>query len=415
MTYTEAVSYLTGLQPAGMQMGLERMQHASVALSHPEAAYPSIHIAGTNGKGSTAAMIAAMLTSNGYKVGLYTSPMVTDLTDIILINEQPIDKALFAECVTEVADAVPSGLSEYECLTTAVFLCFKKAKIDIAVIECCLGGETDATNILPPPLCAVFTPIALDHTAILGNTIEEIAACKSGIIKPSCDVICAPSMNHEALGVIYEKASATGSTVYQPTLSNECDIGPYGTRFLYHDHSVTLRMVGLHQQENAYCALEVINCLRRRGYQLDADTCFQALENTALPCRQEIISTDPFTVLDGSHNPHGISALCKTLDTLKLKQATLIIGMLADKDVVTCLQMLSPYFKQIICCTPNNSARALAANDLAAIASEIHPHVSVIEDPVEAYRYIKKSSAPIVVGGSFYTASVVRRYIVSSD
>ena len=415
MTYTEAVMYLKNLQPVGIQMGLERMQQASALLSHPEAAYPCVHIAGTNGKGSTAAMIAAMLTANGYKTGLYTSPMVTEITDMILINGQPINKERFAECVTEVATAVPRGLSEYECLTTAVFLCFQKEQIDVAVIECCLGGETDATNIVPPPLCAVFTPIALDHTGILGDTIEKIAACKSGIIKPACDVVCAPSMNPEALGVIFEKSFSTGSTVYQPKTEGPCNINTHGTHFTYQNQAVSLKMIGYHQQENAYTALEVMNQLKKYGYTYDLAKSIQAIQNTVLPCRQELVSSEPFLMLDGAHNPHGVNALCKTLDALHLEHATLIIGMLADKDIRYCLQSLSPYFEHIVCCTPDKTTRALPANKLAAIASDIHPSVSVMDDPVNAYLDAKKASAPIVVGGSFYTASVIRRYIRSSE
>ena len=413
MTYAQAVNYLKNLRPVGMQMGLERMQHASKQLLHPEAAYPCVHIAGTNGKGSTSAMIASMLTANGYNVGLYTSPMVTDLTDMIVINERPVSEDRLAECITKVATAVPQGLSEYECLTMAAFLCFQLEHVDIAVIECCLGGETDATNILPTPLCAVFTPIALDHTGILGDTVEKIATCKSGIIKPSCDVVCAPTMTPEALGVLYEKAYATGSTVYQPQITEPCDVSSRGTRFLYQDHAITLNMLGAHQQENAYIALEVMNRLAEHGYSSNIQKSIYALQNTALPCRQEIRSYDPFLMLDGAHNPHGINALCESLKIFHLEHATLIIGMLADKDVVCCLRALCPFFETIICCTPINTTRALSAKQLAVIANDLHPHVTVVEDPIEAYLDAKKASVPIVIGGSFYTASAVRRFITS--
>ena len=411
MTYSQAVDYLKNLQPIGIQMGLERMKQASDALQHPEASYPAVHITGTNGKGSTARMIAAALTANGYKVGLYTSPMITELTDMILIDGKPIDKVLFADCINEAA-SLGVGLSEYECLTTALFLCFSKEKIDIAVIECCLGGETDATNIIPAPLCAVFTPVALDHTAILGNSIEEIAACKCGIIKPSCDVICAPTMHPDALGVIFNKACATGSTVYLPTIQEQARIQRNGTSFNFHGNAVSLRMIGLHQQENALVALETVNCLQQQGYRLDITKTLSALQNTTMPCRQEILSDDPFILLDGAHNPHGIDALCKTLQLLSIKNAVLVIGMLADKDVSTCLNTVSPYFRSIICCTPPHVTRALSADELGRIARHTHPEVIVIDDPVEAFLHAKKISESIVVGGSFYTASAIRQHIL---
>ncbi len=409
MTYSQATAYLESLKPAGMQMGLERMIGACKALGNPERGYPVIHIAGTNGKGSTARMIAAMLTANGYRTGLYTSPAVTDTRDMILIDGTPISEERFADCISQIADTVDLHISEYECLTTAVFLYFKQEQVDVAVIECCLGGETDATNIIPPPLCAVFTPISLDHTAILGNTLEEIARVKSGIMKSSCDIVCAPSMSPEALGVIFEKASKAGSVVHIPAHNNGSTTTQTGTSFVYADQTVTLILIGAHQHENALTALEVMECLKRRGYRFDILRSLNALERVTMPCRQELISRDPIILLDGAHNPHGIRALCETIKVLGITNATLVIGMLADKDVRSCLEMLTPFFSKIICCTPPDTLRALPAHSLAEIASQLHDQVSITEDPVEAFQIAKKSPTPIVVGGSFYTSSVVRR------
>ncbi len=402
MNYIEALTYLEHLKSVGMQMGLERMIRACDMLGNPERAFPSVHIAGTNGKGSTARMIADMLTANGYRTGLYTSPAVTDLRDMILIDGTPVSKECFASCIAEIAAYPSLGLSEYECLTTAVFLCFAKEKVDIAVIECCLGGDTDATNVLPPPLCAVFTPIALDHTAILGNTIEEIASHKSGIIKRGCDVVCASSMSPDALGVIFEKASQNGCTVHIPA----------ETAPIFREQEIRLSLLGEHQLENAHTALEVMSCLNKRGYRFDTFQSLAALQYVRMPCRQELVSNNPMILLDGAHNPHGIAALCNTLKEIGTTDSTLVIGMLADKDVETCIKMLVPLFDRIICTTPVGTPRALPAEQLACIVSRYHDTVNIIDDPAKAFAQCKKNPGNlIVVGGSFYTASAVRREI----
>ncbi len=412
MTFTDALTYLEQLKPAGMQMGLERMLHASQTLGYPEHAFRTVHIAGTNGKGSTARMIAAMLTANGYRTGLYTSPCVTTLCDMILIDGKPISEQEFADCVERVATAVPQGLSEYECLTAAVYCYFQSRQVDIAVIECCLGGRDDATNSLPPPLCAVFTPIALDHTAILGNTLEEIAGIKSGIVKTGCDVVCAPTMPAEVLGVIMEATAEKGDTLYMPSYGDRATVDRNGTHFVYGDNKVQLSLIGKHQHENALTALEVMRCLQHRGYRSDESVSIKALANVTMPCRTEILSREPFVMLDGAHNPHGITALCDTLRLLELQNITLVIGMLTDKDVDTCLQMLAPFCGQIFCCTPPDTPRAMTGAELATVAAKYHQNVHIIDDPVCAYSQAKKNTDhSIVVGGSFYTAGAVRRSI----
>lgn len=414
MTYPQSIAYLEQLRSVGMQMGLERMQIACAALGHPEHAYPTVHIAGTNGKGSTAHMIAAMLSANGHRTGLFSSPAVTDIRDTILVDGDPISEDDFAACITAVVDAVPNGLSEYECLTTAMLWYFQQKQVDIAVIECCLGGESDTTNIIPSPLCAVFTPVALDHTAILGSTISEITACKSGIIKPSCDVVCAPSMPVEALGVIFEKAASTASTVYAPKVNTPAQTDVNGTRFMYGELPITLSMLGAHQQENAITALTVMNCLSRRGIHIKPEVCADALASVVMPCRAEIVSRDPLILLDGAHNPHGMRALCDSLNTIKAAPITLVIGMLADKDTDECLRLLAPYCKQIFCCTPPHTTRAMAGSVLMTVAAKYHHAVTLIDDPVAAFQAAKKAAqqTPIVVGGSFYTAAAVRRILI---
>ncbi len=417
MTYTEACDYIASLRTAGMQMGLERMERGVEALGHPERAFHSVHIAGTNGKGSTAYMIAAMLQSGGYSVGRYTSPYLTTYRDMLWIDGELLSEEAFAACTDIVRNAVPTGLSEYECLTLIAFEAFRRRGVRIAVIECCLGGLTDATNVIPAPLCAVFTPIARDHTAILGETVEEITLQKSGIAKPPCDIVCAPSMDEGALGIVYEKAALGGQRIYQPSFPAEPpNVTASGTHFVWNRRDVSLRMLGAHQAENALTALQTIQCLCRHGYAVEDDTAVAALQAVTLPCRQELVSDDPWILLDGAHNPHGIRALTTLLQQLDRTPVTLVIGMLSDKDADQCLSMLTPFCEQILCCTPPNTARALAAYRLAAVARRYHDSVTVCDDPIQALENAKKATRhPIVVGGSFYTAKAVRQALLSQN
>ncbi len=413
MTYTQAISHIHSLRQVGMQMGLDRIQEACKRLSHPEAAYPAVHIAGTNGKGSTATMIAAILSASGYRVGLFTSPVLTTERDIIQINGQAVSEERFVACVERVHEAMPSGLSEYEFLTAVTFCCFEEEHIDIAVIECCLGGETDVTNVIPPPLCAVFTPIAIDHTSILGNTVEEIAKQKSGIAKAPADIVCAPHISEEAMAVLFEKAAVQGQTVYSvhPPLQIHTSLG--NTTFHYRDHQVSLSLNGAHQADNATTALTVCEVLSKKGFAVSLETAITALAAVKMPCRLEYLPFTQPVILDGGHNPHGTAALCRMIDSYFDTPITLILGMLKDKDVETCVKQLATRCKQIICCTPYNSTRALDACTLETIVSPYCSNTRAINDPYEAFLYAQTiSDAPIVIGGSFYTVAPIRERLL---
>lgn len=412
MTYAETLAYMESLKTSGIRLGLERMQRAADAMGNPERAYDVIHIAGTNGKGSTASMIAAVLANHGHTVGSYTSPVVTDLRDTICVNGHPVDEAVIAAQATLLRETV-CDLSEFEWCTLLTFCVFRALGVTVAVIECGLGGETDATNIIPSPLCAVLTPIASDHAAFLGNTVEEITAQKCGIIKNGCHVVCAPTMAPDALGVIFEHAAQKGATVHLPTSAQNIQTTAHGSRFDYGNHSFQLCMPGEHQIHNALTALCVLECLRQYGYRFDPHLTASALSAVVLPCRQEWVEEN--VLLDGAHNPHGINALASTLQQLQ-KPVTLVIGMLKDKDFQTCLKKLAPFCERIIGCTPH-SDRAVDAEVLCDAARRFHNGVTAISEPIKAYQYAKKITAnnPIVVGGSFYTASVVRRHIKTTE
>lgn len=370
------------------------MQAALDAVGHPERRLRVIHVAGTNGKGSTAEMLRCVLTAGGYATGLYTSPTVTTLNDTITIDGRPIPGNVLAELTDRLAAAnVP--LTEFEFVTVLALLWFAQECVELAVIECGLGGREDATNVFPAPLCAVFTPISLDHTGLLGDTVEEIAGHKAGIIKAPCAVVCSPAQSPEAMAVLMAEAAAQGLTVRMPAAG--CKVPP-------------LSMQGAHQQDNARTVCEVAAVLRERGYPLTNEAIRQGLSVAVLPCRQELLALDVPVLLDGAHNPDGIAALAETVrmrwpDT----PVVLLTGMLADKDVATCAGLLAPLAVKVICCTPDHPDRALPADVLATHYDNAIALADIPTALAEAWSIAVSENLPLVVAGSFYVAAEVRK------
>lgn len=416
MTVTEVQEYLISLRGGGIRPGLERMQRAMDLCGDAPRRLRVVHVAGTNGKGSTARMIQCMLTAAGYRTGLYTSPAVGELCDTITIDGTPIEQEAFAALATvwrerQAAMGEVGTLSEFEFVTALTLDYFAQQRVDICVLECGLGGRGDATNVCPPPLAAVFTPIALDHPQFLGNAVEAIATEKCGIIKPPCRVIAAPTQSPEALAVIYEQAALHGLTVRQPQRAAatllEHTLG--GVRFAYDDVTYTVPLGGAFQVDNALTALETVTALSDAGFAVDTAARQAGLAAATLPCRQELVSRTPPVVLDGAHNPHAIAALADTIKAEMHTSLTLLIGMLRDKDTAVCASLLAPLAAQVVCCTPP-SERALPAEELAAqfIAAGAK-HVTSVNDPVEALATAQSlaGEGALLVGGSFYTAAAV--------
>ena len=268
MTYSEALTAIDALKPGGMKWGLARMERILALCGHPERRLRFVHVAGTNGKGSTARMIQSILTAAGYRTGLYASPAVTGLRDTITVDGEPIPETNFAGLTEtllshreEMGDA--GGLSEFELVTALAFLYFAGRHTDLCVVECGLGGLDDATNVIPPPLAAVLTPISLDHTAVLGGTVTAIAEKKCGIFKPPCAVVTSPAQDEEALGVILERAAALGLTVRLPSAATaplrEEALGR--TAFSYDGMEIVLPLTGGFQRDNALTAIETVRAL----------------------------------------------------------------------------------------------------------------------------------------------------------
>lgn len=418
MTYSQAAALLEARKAAGMQLGLKRMEAMLELLDRPQDRLRIVHVAGTNGKGSTAAMLRAMLTAAGYRVGGYESPAVTGLRDTILVDGAPIPESAFAALAEEILEREPrlrelGPLTEFEFTTALAYLYFAREKTDLCVVECGLGGRDDATNAIGPPLAAVLTPVALDHTALLGGTIEEITAVKCGICKPPCAVVVSPGQPPEALGVILQTAAKKGLTVRMPNPAAApiAEQRPGRLVFDYVGRRYTLGLTGRFQRDNALTALEAAACLEEKGFPIPAEARAAGLAGVVMPCRQEILRREPLLMLDGAHNPHGIAALAETLEELpEAGSLTLLTGMLRDKNTAACAARLGPLCRRIVCCTPGGTDRALSGETLAAQLRPFCREVTAASSPAQglALALEQADGGPLLIAGSFYLCRELR-------
>ena len=340
MTYSAAIGYLYGLQKHGIKLGLETMRALLDRLGHPERRFRSLHIGGTNGKGSTAAMSAAILDASGLRVGLYTSPHLVDFRERIRIGGRLIAEGRVAELAERVRDAGPLGREPtfFEATTAMAFLHFAESRVDAAVLEVGLGGRFDATNVVEPMACAITT-IGLDHQQYLGSTIEAIAFEKAGIVKPSVPVVIG-RMAPEAADVIRRIAAERAAPVWQ--LGRDFSVEQEGSgRFAYEGRSVrweALRsaLAGRHQFDNAACALALLEAAGPAGLPVEARAVRSGLESVQWEGRLELVEQEPMLLLDGAHNPSAADSLADYLTAFRVSRPDariiLVVAMMRDKD-----------------------------------------------------------------------------------
>ena len=423
MNYIEAVNYIHSLLKFGIRPGLNGMDALLHLLGDPHKDLKYVHVAGTNGKGSTSTAISNVLTDAGYRVGLYTSPYVTDFLERVQFCGKPIDKALFASCVERIKEAVEELekraviITEFEALTASAFLCYKVLQCDAVVLEVGLGGRLDATNVIDTPLVNVITSLSIDHSAILGDTIEEIAFEKCGTIKENGRVICSLGQPEGALNVIEKTVKEKNNTFTIPSESDieilKTDI--FGTDFIYKNQQYSVKMAGEHQVKNMTCVIEACNILKT-GFDITDNNIKNGISKTILPARVEIISKKPLVILDGGHNEDGARAFYNAvLPELKSKSRVVVIaGMMADKAVEDSLRPLMLETDMFFAVTPENP-RAMKAQDLAEIASKYSKQTfsaDSIRDAVRiAYNSIDENTALLVVG-SLYLAGEIRETLL---
>ncbi len=417
MTYEEALKYIHSVNWVGSKLGLERTRELLSRLGNPHQELKFIHIAGTNGKGSTAAMLSSILEHAGYRVGLYTSPFINRFNERIQVNGKQIPDETLAE-LTEVirpyADAMEDSPTEFELITALAMEYFLREQCDIVVLEVGMGGELDSTNVIGRPEAAVITAMGLDHVKELGPTMADIARAKAGIIKPGGSVVSYGG-NPEADAVFEQVCGEKGAVLYRPDFSKIVPGGfdLDGQSFTCESCPAELRipLAGRYQLNNAAVVLETVKVLRLQGWKISDEAVHAGLRATRWPARFEVLRRDPVFIVDGGHNPHGIRATAESLQRLfPGRKITFVTGVMADKDVESILGLIVPLASEFFTVRPNNP-RAMQAEELArriqALGAAATACASVADGVAKAVRAAGKDGVACALG-SLYMSGEVR-------
>ena len=410
MTETEAIAYIDSYYTNVTAPGLHRIRAFTDALGRPQDGLRFVHVAGTNGKGSTCAMLASVLRAAGYKTGLFTSPHIHRFHERMQINGEPIPPDTLTALVEELrpaAEAMPEKLHQFELTTGIALTWFAREKCDIVVLEVGLGGEFDATNIIDTPECAVIANIGYDHTAILGDTLSEIAKAKAGILKEGGDAVFYPALPEvEAVfraaaaerHIRLTEADVSHLRLREETLSGQCfDAAGW--------ENLRLPLLGAYQRRNAAVALTACRVLAEKGWKIDESAIRRGLETVRWPARLEVAAQKPLFLVDGGHNPQCLSALTESLtELLGNKKVVFLVGVLQDKDAESMISLLTPQAEAFVAVTPR-SPRAIPAEALAAMLKKsgrpVHASES-IEQGIRLAASLAGENGVVCCAGSLY-------------
>ena len=413
MTDKEAIELVHQRAWVGQKPGLDRIRRLLGRLGDPHTRLKFVHIAGSNGKGSTAAMLASVLTAAGLKTGLYTSPHLWRFHERFQVDGAPIPGEDLAEITAQVLEAAEDE-TEFELMTAIGMVYFLRAGCDLVVLETGLGGRLDSTNVIPAPEAAVITHIGLEHTELLGDTVGKIAAEKAGIIKPGCDAVLygqsleAETAVERACGVVNVPLARTAPA--EPVSS-----GLEGQSFTYRGRGpYSISLLGEYQVHNAAVVLETVDALRRRGWEIPEKAVQSGLSQARWPGRLELARRSPDVILDGGHNPQCMEALARALGELYPgKKLIFLIGVLADKDWSTMLGELLPLAKEFYTITPD-SPRAMSAVELADYLEKQGARAvpcETVRDGLDRALASSESQDVVCACGSLYMIGEVRHLL----
>ncbi len=413
MNYEESLSYIHQTFWQGSRPGLERIMELLKLIGNPEKELKFVHIAGTNGKGSTSAMIESVLRHAGYKTGLFTSPFIEFFNERMCVDGKPISNDTLAEITSEIAPLAGSMKdrpTEFELITAIGFEYFRREKVDIVVCEVGMGGRLDSTNVIESPEVSVITGIALDHTAFLGDTIAKIAAEKAGIIKKKRPVVFGGD-DPDALEVISQKAKEMHSPFKRSIsvkLKNASVNGlemyarPYG--------NLKIRLAGLYQLKNVGTALRAIEILSKNGWNVPKEAVTAGLADTVWKGRFEKLKSDPDFYFDGGHNIEGVTVAAETASRY-FGKVYLIFGVMADKRYEDMVSIIAPSVEKVFCITPDNP-RALKSSDLAKVFEKNGVPAAYFDTVKDAIRAAVDSAEgseyPVLSLGSLYSYKEVK-------
>ncbi len=416
MNVQEAIAYIHSNFWKGSALGLERTQELLAKMGNPEKKLKFIHIAGTNGKGSTAAMTASILEKAGYRVGLYTSPYIYRFHERMQVNGQEIsdgDLVAVTEYVRPFAQSMQVPPTEFELVCAIAFEYFLRQKCDIVVLEVGMGGAMDATNVIETPEVAVITSIGLDHTEYLGSTVEEIAKTKSGIFKPNGHAVIyrsSPSVEQvfedvcQEKNICLKKADFDGIVLHSHSLEGQ--VFDCGQR-----KNLQLPLLGSHQLNNAAVVLGIVDSLQAQGWNISEEHIRTGLRDTRWPGRFDIVGRDPLFIIDGGHNPQCFETIIQNIrDYLPGRKIIALTGVLADKDYADMYKPVMPFVQEFVCITPPNP-RKLEAHQLAAFLTQAGAKATgtdSIEAGVRLALELAGTEGVVLCFGSLYTIGATR-------
>lgn len=419
MNYKDSIEYLESFWKFGIKLGLERIEYLLYKLENPHKKFKSIHIAGTNGKGSVCAFVSSILKESGLKAGMYTSPHLIKYEERFKINGEDIsekDFCFYIEKIKKVIDHYPNDMekpTEFEILTALAFLYFADEKTDIAVIETGLGGRLDSTNVINPLVTAI-TNVDFDHIKILGETIEDIAKEKAGIIK--ANIPCVTAADGKALEVILRKCKEMVAPIRLITKKNPSHLTTRSPQLSAPSSQLKnfIPLSGNHQLINAQIAIGIIEELNKIDFKITDKQIKNGLSKTRWPARFQKISNNPAIIIDGAHNPAGTQALLETLDEFyPNKKIIFVLGILSYKDYAGMIKIFIKKSKIFFVGKPNNPL----ACDPNLICKEVHKsniEYSIAKTIPEAILEAKNNASKediICIAGSLYTAGEALKYL----
>lgn len=410
MTYEETLNYIHSVSWLGSRPGIRRIEKLMSLLGDVQRELTVIHVAGTNGKGSFCSMLSSVLNCAHYSVGMFTSPYVKHFNERIQLDGKMIsndDLARVTSYVRPFADSMEDHPTEFELICAVGFTYFAEKRPDFVILEAGLGGRLDSTNVISSPALSVITGIALDHTAVLGDTVEKIAAEKAGIIKEDCPVLFG-SGETSARCVIERRAAETNSPFYTVAYEKlgEAKYSADGTDFTFDGEKYSLSLLGEYQTRNAAAVLSAVEILRKRGVAIPAEAVRKGLASAVWPARFELLSKNPMAVYDGAHNPEGIAAAVRNIKLFfKDTPPVAVVGVMADKDHAAMVKDISSVVRRVCCVTPDN-ARAMDSESLASefrLAGATAEAFDTVFDGVRAaFSYANAENAPVIILGSLY-------------
>lgn len=430
-TYEEALNWIHGIRTFGKKPGLKRMEWMMERLGHPEKKTPAIHVAGTNGKGSTVTFIRNMLEEHGLVVGTFTSPFIEVFNERISVNGEPIEDSeivrlanIIYPLAQELEETNLGGPSEFEVITAMMFTYFGEGHADVAVIEVGLGGLYDSTNIVLPEV-SVITTIGMDHMAILGDTLPEIAKQKAGIIKPAVPVVTG-NIPHEALKEIKQLALEYQSPLYQYAtdfwIEDWHTLPTWGEQFTFEDEALRLRtiqlsMLGKHQVENAAAAIKAVELYaERKQLTLKHEALLRGLKRAFWPGRMEKISDEPIIVLDGAHNEPGVERLVETIKhDFPEQEVRILFSAVVNKDIQQMVDLIQSLPNVQLSLTTFDSPKAATSEELGPYIRSGITYYEQWQAGLLSELETMGEGGILFITGSLYFISEVRRELLAAD